>query len=216
MFLSTRSSRLATVTRCWISGYHQRRLFSSIKLQGAGYRSLLRTDEHRLLSQSWSRSVGNCHLINSQNNIRRFSSNKRDDDDNNNDDKPKKPKDGEEVSKAVAILVISEIIPFLSYPQKKDPEKRKEAELEADAERPTPPVVNAVTIKSPTQHILPAAMQVPDEFPYMPIVAISRNPVFPRFIKIVELSDARLMNLIRRKVKLGQPYVGVFLKTDAK
>jgi Lon-like ATP-dependent protease len=57
-------------------------------------------------------------------------------------------------------------------------------------------------------------MQVPEEFPYMPIVAISRNPVFPRFIKIVELSDNRLINLIRRKVKLGQPYVGVFLKTD--
>lgn len=80
---------------------------------------------------------------------------------------------------------------------------------------PTGPIT-AVMVKPPTQQILPAAMQVPEEFPYMPVLAISKNPVFPRFIKIVELSDSRLINLIRRKVKLGQPYVGVFLKTDAK
>lgn len=98
--------------------------------------------------------------------------------------------------------------------KKEDSPKETESENHTYNHRPTGPIT-AVTIK-PTPQILPAAMQVPEEFPYMPIVAISRNPVFPRFIKIVELSDTRLINLIRRKVKLGQPYVGVFLKTDAK
>jgi len=73
-----------------------------------------------------------------------------------------------------------------------------------------------VMLKPSSSHVLPAAMQVPEEFPFMPIIAISKNPVFPRFIKIVELTDPRLIALIRRKVKLGQPYVGVFMKTDAK
>jgi ATP-dependent Lon protease len=80
-------------------------------------------------------------------------------------------------------------------------------------ERPTGPIT-AITVKPQSQQILPAAMQVPEEFPNVPVIAINRNPVFPRFIKIVELTDNKLIQLIRRKVKLGQPYVGVFLKTD--
>uniref|UniRef100_G1U2E4 Lon N-terminal domain-containing protein n=1 Tax=Oryctolagus cuniculus TaxID=9986 RepID=G1U2E4_RABIT len=30
-------------------------------------------------------------------------------------------------------------------------------------------------------------MTVPDVFPHLPLVAITRNPVFPRFIKIIEV-----------------------------
>lgn len=35
-----------------------------------------------------------------------------------------------------------------------------------------------------------APMTVPDVFPHLPLIAISRNPVFPRFIKIVEVTRA--------------------------
>ncbi|XP_061681769.1 lon protease homolog, mitochondrial [Syngnathoides biaculeatus] len=57
-------------------------------------------------------------------------------------------------------------------------------------------------------------MMVPDVFPNVPLIAVSRNPVFPRFIKIIEVKNKNLMELLRRKVRLAQPYAGVFLKRD--
>lgn len=59
---------------------------------------------------------------------------------------------------------------------------------------------------------LPATVVVPEVWPHVPVIAINRNPVFPRFIKLVEISNPILIDLIRRKIKLNQPYVGVFLK----
>ncbi|XP_042893867.1 lon protease homolog, mitochondrial-like [Penaeus japonicus] len=63
-------------------------------------------------------------------------------------------------------------------------------------------------------HTLPATMMVPDVWPRVPVIAISRHPVFPRFIKIIEISDKELIDLVRRKVRLNQPYAGVFMKKD--
>ncbi|XP_061635242.1 lon protease homolog, mitochondrial isoform X1 [Phyllopteryx taeniolatus] len=57
-------------------------------------------------------------------------------------------------------------------------------------------------------------MMVPEVFPNVPLIAVSRNPVFPRFIKIIEVKNKNLMELLRRKVRLAQPYAGVFLKRD--
>uniref|UniRef100_A0A8C6PGX0 Lon protease homolog, mitochondrial n=1 Tax=Nothobranchius furzeri TaxID=105023 RepID=A0A8C6PGX0_NOTFU len=57
-------------------------------------------------------------------------------------------------------------------------------------------------------------MMVPDVFPNVPLIAVSRNPVFPRFIKIIEVKNKALMELLRRKVRLAQPYAGVFMKKD--
>ncbi|XP_035667677.1 lon protease homolog, mitochondrial-like [Branchiostoma floridae] len=67
----------------------------------------------------------------------------------------------------------------------------------------TPPPMSALT-----------TMTVPEVFPNVPLVPVSRNPVFPRFIKIVEISNKPLMELLRKKVRLAQPYIGVFLKKD--
>ncbi|XP_056614225.1 LOW QUALITY PROTEIN: lon protease homolog, mitochondrial [Triplophysa dalaica] len=57
-------------------------------------------------------------------------------------------------------------------------------------------------------------MMVPEVFPNVPLIAVNRNPVFPRFIKIIEVKNKQLMELLRRKVRLAQPYAGVFLKKD--
>lgn len=57
-------------------------------------------------------------------------------------------------------------------------------------------------------------MLVPEVFPNVPLIAVTRNPVFPRFIKIIEVKNKQLMDLLRRKVRLAQPYAGVFLKKD--
>lgn len=48
----------------------------------------------------------------------------------------------------------------------------------------------------------------------MPVIAVSRNPVFPKFIKLLEITHPSLIELIRRKIRLSQPYAGVFLKKD--
>ncbi|XP_044735825.1 lon protease homolog, mitochondrial isoform X2 [Chrysoperla carnea] len=59
---------------------------------------------------------------------------------------------------------------------------------------------------------LPATVAVPEVWPHVPVIAIRRNPVFPRFIKLIELTNPQLISLVRRKVKLNQPYCGIFLK----
>ncbi len=61
---------------------------------------------------------------------------------------------------------------------------------------------------------MPATQTIPENWPVVPVIAINRHPVFPKFIKIVEVTDERLVTLLRRKVKLNQPYAGVFVKLD--
>ncbi|XP_076847775.1 lon protease homolog, mitochondrial isoform X1 [Brachyhypopomus gauderio] len=66
----------------------------------------------------------------------------------------------------------------------------------------------------PPQMTALTPMMVPEVFPNVPLIAVTRNPVFPRFIKIIEVKNKYLMDLLRRKVRLAQPYAGVFLKKD--
>ena len=87
------------------------------------------------------------------------------------------------------------------YCEKKD--DVDEVPEEPAAMHPEPGISGALT-----------SMTVPEIWPQVPVIAISRNPVFPRFIKIVEITDPNLVSLIRRKVKLNQPYAGVFMKKD--
>ncbi|XP_037930809.1 lon protease homolog, mitochondrial isoform X2 [Teleopsis dalmanni] len=75
--------------------------------------------------------------------------------------------------------------------------------------------VHEVEEYQPKDPQLPATVAVPDVWPHLPILLTRRNPVFPRFMKIMEVTHPMLVDLIRRKVKLSQPYVGVFLKKDS-
>jgi len=61
---------------------------------------------------------------------------------------------------------------------------------------------------------VPSTVTVPDVWPVVPIVAVNRHPVFPKFIKIIEVNDRNLMEIMRRKVKLNQPYCGIFVKKN--
>ncbi|XP_069833983.1 lon protease homolog, mitochondrial [Dendropsophus ebraccatus] len=73
----------------------------------------------------------------------------------------------------------------------------------AGAEAYGAPIVTALT-----------PLVVPEVFPNVPVIPVSRNPVFPRFVKIIEVKNPNLVALLRRKVRLAQPYAGVFLKKD--
>nr|XP_033810540.1 lon protease homolog, mitochondrial isoform X1 [Geotrypetes seraphini] len=72
---------------------------------------------------------------------------------------------------------------------------------------------DGTTTPPPTTTAL-APLLVPEVFPNLPLIAVSRNPVFPRFIKIIEVENEKLVELLRRKVRLAQPYAGIFLKKD--
>jgi len=67
----------------------------------------------------------------------------------------------------------------------------------------------------PTMNAL-APIQIPDFYPKVPIVAVSRNPLFPRFVKMLEITNKDLMDLIRRKVHLNVPFIGIFMRKDDK
>lgn len=58
------------------------------------------------------------------------------------------------------------------------------------------------------------AMEVPDKYPIVPLIPVSRHPLFPKFIKMLEITNKDLVELIRRKVKLNQPYAGIFLRKE--
>uniref|UniRef100_A0A336LJN4 Lon protease homolog, mitochondrial n=3 Tax=Culicoides sonorensis TaxID=179676 RepID=A0A336LJN4_CULSO len=63
-------------------------------------------------------------------------------------------------------------------------------------------------------HQLPATVAIPEVWPHVPVIAVKRNPLFPRFMKVLEVTNPVLIDILRRKIKLNQPYVGIFLKKD--
>lgn len=59
-----------------------------------------------------------------------------------------------------------------------------------------------------------ANIEIPKLFPNVPCIAVNRNPIFPNFVKMVEVHNPQLQNIIRQRIALGKPYVGVFLKKN--
>lgn len=59
-----------------------------------------------------------------------------------------------------------------------------------------------------------ATIQVPDELPFLPLVTIAKPPLYPRLFRIVEISDPKLIALIKRKKALNQPFIGLFMRKN--
>eukprot|EP00111_Clytia_hemisphaerica_P002961 TCONS_00008413-protein len=80
---------------------------------------------------------------------------------------------------------------------------------------PPPPPMFA-TSKHPETSSFNALAQinVPENYPTVPVIPLYRNPVFPKFVKLVEISNQWLMDLLRKNQKLAQPYAGAFLRKD--
>ncbi|KAI6653314.1 Lon protease-like protein, mitochondrial-like [Oopsacas minuta] len=57
-------------------------------------------------------------------------------------------------------------------------------------------------------------IKIPDVFPEVPIIILDRNPVFPKFIRMVEISEPNLVKILRAKLRIRQPYAGAFLRKD--
>jgi ATP-dependent Lon protease len=83
---------------------------------------------------------------------------------------------------------------------------KHDSDSDADAASPEP--------ITDFHHHLPATVAIPEVWPHLPVIATKRNPIFPRFMKIIEVSNPLLIDVLRRKVRLNQPYVGIFMKRD--
>lgn len=59
------------------------------------------------------------------------------------------------------------------------------------------------------------SVEIPENYPIVPLIPVTRHPLFPKFIKMLEITNKDLMELIRRKVKLNQPYAGIFLRKES-
>ena len=59
------------------------------------------------------------------------------------------------------------------------------------------------------------SVEVPEIYPIVPLIPVTRHPLFPKFIKMLEITNKDLIELIRRKVKLNQPYAGIFLRKES-
>lgn len=55
---------------------------------------------------------------------------------------------------------------------------------------------------------------VPDIFPRVPLIAV-RYPIFPKFSKIIEVSDPKLIQRLEWCVASATPYAGVFVLKDS-
>lgn len=56
--------------------------------------------------------------------------------------------------------------------------------------QPSPPEASENDDILPSHQSLPANIVVPEVYPFVPLIAVNRNPVFPRFIKLLEVSRA--------------------------
>lgn len=61
---------------------------------------------------------------------------------------------------------------------------------------------------------LPSTNTVPDYFPRVPMIATS-YPVFPKFMKVFEVTDPKLIKLLEWKLSTRQPYAGVFVRKSS-
>lgn len=52
---------------------------------------------------------------------------------------------------------------------------------------------------------------VPECFPEVLAIPVSRRPVFPGFYKTISVKDAKVANALTQALKKGRPYVGLFL-----
>lgn len=64
-----------------------------------------------------------------------------------------------------------------------------------------------------TKRKQPKIVEIPEYWPQVPVIA-TNHCVFPYFAKHVEITDPKLKDLIREKIALNQPYVGLFLKRN--
>eukprot|EP00042_Codosiga_hollandica_P031244 m.187926 g.187926 ORF g.187926 m.187926 type:complete len:973 (-) comp53588_c0_seq2:81-2999(-) len=57
-----------------------------------------------------------------------------------------------------------------------------------------------------------ASLRVPEFYPTVVVIPADNTPLFPEFLKYIEISDRVLISKLRAIIKARQPYAGVFLR----
>ncbi|XP_031621137.1 lon protease homolog, mitochondrial [Contarinia nasturtii] len=60
---------------------------------------------------------------------------------------------------------------------------------------------------------VPSTTTVPEFYPRVPLIATT-YPVFPKFMKVFEITDPKLIKLLEWKLSMGEPYAGVFVRKN--
>ena len=55
---------------------------------------------------------------------------------------------------------------------------------------------------------------IPRDVPVVPIIGTTSTPIFPKFIRIIEISDPKQRKLILKNVSMKFPYAGIFVHRD--
>ncbi|KAK4701239.1 ATP-dependent Lon protease, partial [Phenoliferia sp. Uapishka_3] len=76
----------------------------------------------------------------------------------------------------------------------------------------TPPPSEDATTDTPGTSI--SKRSVPDVYPQVLALPITRRPLFPGFYKAVVIRDPNVVAAIKDAIKRGQPYIGAFLLKD--
>uniref|UniRef100_A0A2S2PV36 Lon protease n=1 Tax=Schizaphis graminum TaxID=13262 RepID=A0A2S2PV36_SCHGA len=109
-------------------------------------------------------------------------------------------------SRLCVVSTINVPVRYRRFDNKKDDDNPEEVEESQ--------TVRAVyDVKSNTDTSI-ATIQVPDELPFLPLVTITKPPLYPRLFRIVEISDPKLIALIKRKKALNQPFIGLFMRKN--
>ncbi|VVC31537.1 ATPase, AAA-type, core,AAA+ ATPase domain,P-loop containing nucleoside triphosphate hydrolase,Lon [Cinara cedri] len=108
------------------------------------------------------------------------------------------------------VSTISVPVRYRRFDSKNDPKDDDNSEEVEESQN-----VRAVyDVKSNSDNTSIATIQVPDELPLLPLVTIAKPPLYPRLFRIVEISDPKLIALIKKKKALNQPFIGLFMRKN--
>ncbi|KAJ6641736.1 Lon protease like, mitochondrial [Pseudolycoriella hygida] len=57
--------------------------------------------------------------------------------------------------------------------------------------------------------------KMPDAFAKVPVIAVDNAPIFPKFTKIIEITDGNLIDFVSKQLQANKMFFGVFLKKSS-
>jgi Lon-like ATP-dependent protease len=101
----------------------------------------------------------------------------------------------------------------------KSSDQKKDEEVDHEKVRPESVVENDVALEPYSSFGRKATgsiqkPSIPEKYPQVLLLPISRRPLFPGFYKSVVIKDPSVIGAIKELLNRGQPYVGAFMLKD--
>lgn len=65
-----------------------------------------------------------------------------------------------------------------------------------------------------TAHSAPSLQNIPDEYPNVLCIPVTRRPLIPGFFKTLTIKSPKVCAAVQQAIRRGEPYIGVFLARD--